>query len=93
MKVTILGSGTGIPSTERCSAGYLLHTAKQHYLIDCGTGILRQLEHDGIGFNGLDAIFITHTHSDHIGDLTALVHALKLPSLQREKPFHTNPSN
>ncbi|MBF0382882.1 MAG: MBL fold metallo-hydrolase [Magnetococcales bacterium] len=88
MHVTILGSGTGIPSVERCSAGYLLETAKINYLIDCGTGVLRQLEKNRTSFSNLDAIFITHTHSDHIGDLTALVHACRLPDLPRTKPLH-----
>jgi ribonuclease BN (tRNA processing enzyme) len=88
MNITILGSGTGIPSRQRCSAGYLLQTHNQLCLIDCGTGILRQLEQVGIGFNRLDALFITHTHSDHIGDLTALVHAFRIPGIERSKPFH-----
>ncbi|MBF0193866.1 MAG: MBL fold metallo-hydrolase [Magnetococcales bacterium] len=88
MRVTILGSGTGIPSLKRCCAGYLLQTTDKKYLIDCGTGILRQLERNKTSFNCLDAIFITHTHSDHIGDLTALVHALRLPNLPRSKPLH-----
>ncbi|MBF0445462.1 MAG: MBL fold metallo-hydrolase [Magnetococcales bacterium] len=88
MRVTILGSGTGIPSLERCSAGYLLQTSDKNYLIDCGTGVLHQLERNRTSFSNLDAIFITHTHSDHIGDLTALVHACRLPDLQRTKPLH-----
>ncbi|MBF0447417.1 MAG: MBL fold metallo-hydrolase [Magnetococcales bacterium] len=89
MKITILGSGTGIPSLQRCAAGYLLQTETgEHFLIDCGTGILRQLEQVQVGFARLDGLFVTHTHSDHIGDLTALVHAFRLPGLPRQKPFY-----
>jgi ribonuclease BN (tRNA processing enzyme) len=88
MRITILGSGTGIPSLERCCAGYLLQTLEKNYLIDCGSGVLRQLEKNRTSFSNIDAIFITHTHSDHIGDLTALVHACRLPNLPRTKPLH-----
>ncbi|MBF0453441.1 MAG: MBL fold metallo-hydrolase [Magnetococcales bacterium] len=89
MKITILGSGTGLPSLERCAAGYLLQSDHRVDLIDCGSGILRQLEQVGVGFQSLDGLFITHTHSDHIGDLTALVHAFRLPGLEeRSRPFH-----
>ncbi len=58
------------------------------YLIDIGSGILRQLAQHGTEYSSLDAVFITHTHSDHIGDLAALVHALRLPVLKRDKPLH-----
>ncbi|MBF0357397.1 MAG: MBL fold metallo-hydrolase [Magnetococcales bacterium] len=88
MRITILGSGTGIPSVERCASGYLLQATNKNYLIDCGSGILRQLEHNKTSFSEIDALFITHSHSDHIGDLTSMVHAFRLPTLQRSKPFH-----
>lgn len=88
MKVTVLGSGTGVPSVERCSPGYLLEADGQNLLIDCGSGILRQLERIALPFHRLDALFISHTHADHIGDLTALVHAFRMPGLIRKAPFH-----
>jgi len=44
MKVTILGSGTGIPSLQRNAAGYLLEVGGLECLIDCGSGTLLRLE-------------------------------------------------
>ncbi|MBF0371451.1 MAG: ribonuclease Z [Magnetococcales bacterium] len=87
MKVTILGSGTGIPSLARNAAGYLLDINQQQWLIDCGSATLKQLLHVGRSHENLDGIFITHTHPDHIGDLIPLLHALRLPGLTREKPL------
>ncbi|MEO5341111.1 MAG: ribonuclease Z [Magnetococcus sp. MYC-9] len=88
MKGTVLGSGTGIPSLERHSPGYLLEVDGSRWLIDCGSGTLLQLERLNKGFHTLDGAFITHTHADHIGDLTPLVHAFRMPGLTRQKPFH-----
>ena len=87
MKVTILGSGTGIPSLQRNAAGYLLEVAGLECLIDCGSGTLLRLERVQKSHRSLDAVFFTHTHVDHIGDLMPLLHALKLPGPPREKPL------
>ncbi|MBF0191994.1 MAG: MBL fold metallo-hydrolase [Magnetococcales bacterium] len=87
MKVTILGSGTGVPSLQRHSPGYCLEVAQRRYLIDCGSGTLLQLKRIGSSFQELDGAFITHVHADHIGDLTPLVHAMHLPGMERTRPF------
>ncbi|WP_130472483.1 MBL fold metallo-hydrolase [Candidatus Magnetaquicoccus inordinatus] len=85
---TILGSGTGIPSLQRHAPAYLLEVAAKRWLIDCGSGSLLQLERIGKPFSTLDGLWITHTHADHVGELSALLHALRMPGLQRQKPFH-----
>jgi ribonuclease BN (tRNA processing enzyme) len=87
MKVTILGSGTGIPSLQRNAAGYLLEEDGQQCLIDCGSGTLLRLERARKSHRNIDAVFLTHTHVDHIGDLMPLLHALKLPGAPRKKPL------
>ncbi|MEO5332854.1 MAG: MBL fold metallo-hydrolase [Magnetococcus sp. YQC-5] len=87
MKGIILGSGTGVPSLRRNAPGYWLEIKGHQFLVDCGSGILLQLERVGKSFQNLDAIFITHTHADHIGDLIPFVHALRLPGMHRDKPL------
>ena len=88
MKIIILGSGTGVPSLLRNSPGYYLKSFDTELLVDCGSGTLLQLERSGRSFKALDAVFFTHTHPDHIGDLIPLIHALKVtPGFHREKPL------
>ncbi len=88
MKLTILGSGTGVPSLARGSPGYLLSLRDRQYLVDCGSGTLRQLIRAGADYKSIDGAFITHTHPDHIGDLAPLIHALKAtPDFRRESPL------
>jgi ribonuclease BN (tRNA processing enzyme) len=43
------------------------------YLVDCGYGTLAALIKLGIGFRGIDDIFLTHLHDDHTADLAALL--------------------
>lgn len=87
MILTILGSGVGIPDLRRNAPGYHLACSHWQALVDCGSGSLLQLERAGIGCRELDAVFITHTHTDHIGDLAPLIHALRYPDWLRRKPL------
>lgn len=69
MKVKILASGSKGNST-------LIRTDKINILIDCGVTyqyLCNELENTGISPKDLNAILITHTHSDHIKGLAALV--------------------
>jgi ribonuclease BN (tRNA processing enzyme) len=89
MKLIILGSGTGVPLLHRHSPGYYVETENYQFQVDCGSGSMRQLEHAGKSYKTLDAVFFTHTHPDHIGDLIPLIHALKVtPGFRREKPLN-----
>jgi ribonuclease BN (tRNA processing enzyme) len=87
MKLTILGSGTCVPSLKRNAPGYLLEIEDKKILIDCGGGTLLQLErvHPGL-YKEIDYVFVTHTHIDHIADLAPLIQSLNwTPEFTREK--------
>ena len=69
MKLIVLGSGTCVPSLKRSAPAYYLEAEGKQILIDCGGGTLLQLEKIGKSYKDIDAVFITHTHPDHIADL------------------------
>ena len=69
MNVTILGSGTAVPSLERNSSGALIQEGGANTLIDFGYGTLKQLLCLGITYRDIDRIFFTHNHPDHMCDL------------------------
>ena len=88
MILTVLGSGTGVPSTHRSSPAYLVETTVGRALVDCGSGTLRQLLLAGKSCASVDRVFVTHTHPDHISDLIPLIHALKIGwDARRERPL------
>lgn len=69
MKVTILGSGTAVPSLQRNSSGILVQDGGVNSLFDFGYGTLRQLLNLGITYHDIHRIFFTHNHPDHMCDL------------------------
>ena len=77
MEITILGSGTSVPSLERGSPGVILRIGERVLLVDSGTGTLERMLKIGITYLDLDFVLYTHTHPDHIADLVPLVFACK----------------
>ena len=69
MKITILGSGTAVPSLQRNSSGVLIQDNETNTLVDFGYGNLKQLLNLGITYHEIDRIFFTHNHPDHMCDL------------------------
>lgn len=88
MKLTILGSGTCIPSRRRGSSGYLVETGDNRILFDCGNGTTWKLEQLNVSYHDIDYIFLTHFHPDHTADLIPFLFATKYPfNSQRLKPL------
>lgn len=76
MELTILGSGTCVPSLKRSAPASLIKTGSLHILIDCGPDTLHQLEKAKVGYKKIDFIFIGHYHPDHTSNLISFVQAL-----------------
>lgn len=77
MDVTIIGSGTGIPSLGRASPCIMIETNKSTVLFDTGPGTLRQLLKTGTALNNIDLIVYTHFHIDHTADMIPFIFACK----------------
>jgi len=77
MTITILGNNGPFPKAGGACSGYLLSHAGNNVLIDCGNGVLSNLQ-KFIRFEELDAIILTHLHSDHISDMSVLKYALQI---------------
>ncbi len=67
--LVILGTGSPLPSANRCGAGNVVIAGDQTVLIDCGWGAARRLLAAGIAIGDVDTVFFTHMHSDHVTDL------------------------
>src|SRR6478736_4968250 len=65
IKVTFLGTGTPQPIMERFSASTLVQAGSETLLFDAGRGCLQRLLQIDVSYGKIDALFLTHLHSDH----------------------------
>jgi ribonuclease BN (tRNA processing enzyme) len=77
--VTVLGSGTCVPSLARGSCSVLVETDGRRWLIDSGAGTLRRLLEAGTTIADLSYLLYSHLHPDHTSDLVPLLFATKYP--------------
>lgn len=88
MKITIIGSGTCVPSLKRSSCSVLIEISQDLLLFDSGAGTMRRLLEVGVSINQLSHIFYSHLHPDHTGELIPFLFATKYPEAhRRRKPF------
>jgi ribonuclease BN (tRNA processing enzyme) len=73
MKVTLLGTGCPQCDPDRMGPASLLRHGSRQLLIDVGSGATQRLVSAGGSGRALDAVLLTHLHSDHIVDLFQLV--------------------
>lgn len=78
MDVTIIGSGTVVPSPQRVCAGiHVADAADARVLLDCGPGVVHHMARFGVAWHRLTHVVFSHFHTDHIGDLPLLLFALR----------------
>lgn len=69
MQLRLLGTGSPAALPQRQVSAVLLSLGRQHLLFDAGRGVTTQLVRAGVAPHELGAIFLTHHHYDHIGNL------------------------
>ncbi len=73
LTITLLGTGSPMPSPDRAGPATLISAGDEHYLVDAGRGVLMRLAAIGLGAPNLTAVLLTHLHSDHITDLNDVI--------------------
>jgi ribonuclease Z len=89
-KVTLLGTGTPIPSPDRFGPSTLVEAGDQKLLIDAGRGATIRLYQLSVPIGRLDALLLTHFHSDHTAGIPDVWLTGWLQSYfgDRKGPFH-----
>lgn len=73
MILTLLGTGCPAVHAERYGPAQLVEHDGTALLVDCGSGVTQRLVQAGSAGSAIDALLLTHLHSDHIVDFFQLV--------------------
>jgi len=88
-KVTLLGTGSPAPIMKRFGPGTLVQVGGQNLLFDAGRGVTQRLYQAGQPMGKIDALFLTHLHSDHVVGIPDvwLTGWLRAAYARRDGPF------
>jgi ribonuclease Z len=88
-RVTLLGTGVPTPRPERFGPSTLVEAGDRKLLIDAGRGATIRLYQLGVQLGRIDALLLTHYHSDHTSGIPDLWLTGWLGSFyaRRTKPF------
>ncbi len=80
MKLTCLGIWGAYPEAGSATTSFLLEEKGFKLLIDCGSGVLAQMQKI-VPVEELDALVLSHYHHDHVADLGCMQYALLINTL------------
>lgn len=87
MILTLVGSGTLVPTAARSTPALALEADGYQATIDGGSGTLRRQAELGLDFRRTETLFFTHIHPDHTLDLLHFLFASRYtPGFRRDAP-------
>lgn len=90
LRMTLLGVGTAVPDQDRENTHMVWEAPDGLLLIDAGGSTFQRLLRAGLDPLRLRGVFLTHSHTDHINGLPALVFQLALVGFQGALPIYGN---
>jgi len=73
-KLVLLGTAGGpLPVAGRLGTASAVVVDGRVFVVDCGRGAPSAFADAGLDFSHLDAVFVTHLHADHTGDLPGML--------------------
>ena len=86
MRATFLGTADGHTSATRQHSGILLQIAESSLQLDCGAPVAQYLKQSKIDPEQPNVLWLSHMHSDHVGQFPMLIQSLWLRA--RHNPLH-----
>jgi ribonuclease BN (tRNA processing enzyme) len=89
VELVVVGSGTAVPDPKRVGSGYFVRVGTSKVLLDCGPGAVHHLAFFQLPWPEITHLCLTHFHTDHVGDVAALIFAFKYGQAEpRKEPLN-----
>src|SRR5215470_6176889 len=87
--VTLLGTGTPSPRPDRFGPSTMIEAGGKKLVFDAGRGLTIRLFQLKVPLGEVDALFLTHFHSDHLNGLPDIFMTgyVRTPYARRTKPM------
>jgi len=89
-ELTILGSSSAVPTSDRYPTAQILNISERFFLIDCGEGTQIQLRKQKISFSKIKHVFISHLHGDHYFGLIGLISTMNLLGIKNDLHIYSH---
>ncbi len=73
LSAVLLGTGNPLPDPNRAGSATLVRAGGRSFLVDCGRGVCMRMAAARTIPLLVEAVFLTHLHSDHICDLNDVI--------------------
>ena len=73
-----MGTASAMPISDRNPSAQMLTVNGRLFLIDCGEGTQKAMRKSHLSFLKVEAIFISHTHGDHLFGLFGLLNSMAM---------------
>lgn len=84
--LTVLGGSAAWPNPGQGCSSYLLRTAQQTLVLDCGADTLLELRKH-VDYAAVDAVLLSHLHADHMLDLVPYRYGLVYGPVRPARPI------
>jgi ribonuclease Z len=75
MYAILLGTGFPRPDADRAGPSTAVVVGEKVFLVDAGRGVMQRIAGAGLTPKSIQAVFLTHLHSDHIDGLPDVFHS------------------
>lgn len=89
-ELTILGSSSALPTSEKYPTAQVLNVSERFFLIDCGEGTQIQLRKYKFSFGKVKHVFISHLHGDHFYGLIGFISTRNLLGLKSDLHIYSH---
>lgn len=90
-ELTILGSNSATPTSQRFPSCHVLNVREKLFMIDCGEGSQIQLRRFRLKFSRLNHVFISHLHGDHCLGLPGMIASFNLLGRTNDLHIYAHP--
>ena len=84
MRITFLGTAAGLPRKNQSTSSTMLEVGGRYYIFDTGAPVVNKLVDMDKTIEDVSAVFITHSHDDHLLGVLDLMRCTNIEKIFKE---------